>query len=86
MMDGAGQREREWFHALTVPAGLWTVVRLDGRGFSRFTAEHYEKPFDRRFAEVMVDTTRMLSGEFGAPFRDLVVRAGDWRAETTIGP
>ncbi|SDT30973.1 tRNA(His) guanylyltransferase Thg1 family protein [Actinoplanes derwentensis] len=65
---GNAQREREWFHSLTVPPGLWTVLRLDGRGFSRLTASHYEKPFDRRFADVMADTSRLLFEEFGARY------------------
>jgi len=31
------QREREYFHRLTVLPGAWTVLRLDGRGFSATT-------------------------------------------------
>ena len=30
----ASQREREWFHTLSVPPGMWTIIRVDGRGFS----------------------------------------------------
>ena len=36
------------------------VVRLDGRGFSRFTEEHYEKPFDLRFHKHMLATVEAL--------------------------
>lgn len=60
--------EREWFQALTVPKGLWVVLRLDGRGFSRLTAAHYKKPFDRRFADAMVETSTVLFEEFGARY------------------
>ncbi len=30
-------RAREWFHSLTLLPGVWTVIRVDGRSFSRFT-------------------------------------------------
>lgn len=47
-------RRGEWFHSLTAPSGMWTVVRVDGRGFTRFTeAMRYEKPFDARFRDLM---------------------------------
>jgi tRNA(His) 5'-end guanylyltransferase len=62
----AGQRTREYFHALTVLPGAWTVLRLDGRGFSRFTEEHFAKPFDPRFADHMIATAQILLAEFGA--------------------
>ncbi|QWF79540.1 tRNA(His) guanylyltransferase Thg1 family protein [Amycolatopsis sp. CA-230715] len=64
----AGQRAREWFHALTVPVGAWTVVRVDGRGFSRFTERHFGKPFDEGFSGFMVETARALLTEFDARY------------------
>ena len=59
-------RRGEYFHALRVPDEVWTVLRLDGRGFSKFTAERFEKPFDVRFHELMVGTCHRLAKEFGA--------------------
>jgi len=41
----------------------WTVIRVDGRSFSRMTAEHFEKPFDRRFHEAMLSVARALFTE-----------------------
>ncbi|GAA4601466.1 tRNA(His) 5'-end guanylyltransferase [Actinoplanes octamycinicus] len=64
----AGQRAREYFHRLTVLPGAWTVLRLDGRGFSRFTEEHFGKPFDERFAGHMVSTAETLLGELGGRY------------------
>ncbi|MBB5853528.1 tRNA(His) guanylyltransferase Thg1 family protein [Amycolatopsis umgeniensis] len=64
----ARQREREWFHGLTVPPGSWTVLRVDGRGFSKFTEARFEKPFDPRFGECMVETANALLAEFASPY------------------
>jgi tRNA(His) 5'-end guanylyltransferase len=71
-MDGdafeAGQRTREYFHALRVLPGAWTVIRVDGRAFSRFTEQRYEKPFDPRFAEHMITTARALLTDLGGRY------------------
>ncbi|HET9143459.1 tRNA(His) guanylyltransferase Thg1 family protein [Actinophytocola sp.] len=64
----AGQRAREWFHSLTVPPGAWTVIRVDGRSFSRFTREHYDKPYDARFSELMATTAQTLLSEFDGSY------------------
>jgi tRNA(His) guanylyltransferase len=64
----ASQREREWFHALTVPAGMWTVIRVDGRGFSRLTEEHFAKPYDERVRHYMTAAAAALVTEFGAAY------------------
>jgi tRNA(His) guanylyltransferase len=64
----AGQRAREYFHGLTVLPGAWTVLRLDGRGFSRLTEEHFDKPFDQRFSDLMVTTAQALVTELGARY------------------
>lgn len=40
-------------------------VRLDGKGFSKWT-KNLEKPFDMRFSNSMIETTRMLVEEFNA--------------------
>ncbi|ROP37097.1 tRNA(His) guanylyltransferase Thg1 family protein [Saccharothrix texasensis] len=64
----SGQRAGEWFHGLTAPSGMWVVVRVDGRGFSRFTEERFDKPFDVRFSGLMVETAQALLTEFGARY------------------
>jgi len=64
----ARQRAREYFHALTVLPGAWTVLRLDGRGFTRFTGQRFDKPFDARFAEHMIATAQTLVAELGARY------------------
>jgi tRNA(His) 5'-end guanylyltransferase len=62
----AGQRAREYFHKLAVLPGAWTVLRLDGQGFSRLTEQRFDKPFDPRFSDHMVSTTQALLTELGA--------------------
>lgn len=61
----AAQRAREYFHALAVLPGAWTVVRMDGRGFSRFTERRFDKPFDDRFSDLMVTTAQAVLTELG---------------------
>jgi tRNA(His) guanylyltransferase len=64
----AGQRAREWFHSLVVPPGAWMVIRVDGRGFSRFTENRFEKPFDSRFSGMMTATAQALLAEFNGRY------------------
>ena len=64
----AAQRAREYFHALTVLPGAWTVVRMDGRGFSRLTEQHFDKPFDARFSDLMVTTAQAVLTELGGRY------------------
>ncbi|ONI78970.1 tRNA 5'-guanylyltransferase [Actinosynnema sp. ALI-1.44] len=64
----AGQRAREWFHSMTVPPGAWTILRVDGRSFSRFTEQRYDKPFDLRFSQLMTEAARALLVEFGGRY------------------
>ena len=56
-------RALEYFHSLRVLPGAWVVLRVDGRGFSRFTEAHYEKPFDPAFHALMLQTARTLLEE-----------------------
>lgn len=60
----------ETAHDHRVLPGLWMVARLDGRGFTRLTKEvmSYEAPFDERFRDAMIATTRAL---FDGGFRCL---------------
>jgi tRNA(His) 5'-end guanylyltransferase len=53
-------RALEVFHVLRLPPGAWLILRLDGRGFSRFTQMCFEKPFDARFHDGMVQTARAV--------------------------
>jgi tRNA(His) guanylyltransferase len=64
----ATQRAREWFHSLVVLPGTWTVLRVDGRSFSRFTEQRFDKPFDLRFSQLMAEAARALLTEFGARY------------------
>ena len=49
-------RTFEVAHDHCVLPGIYIVARLDGRSFTRLTKEThpFEKPFDRRFRELMV--------------------------------
>ncbi|WP_305794163.1 tRNA(His) guanylyltransferase Thg1 family protein [Myxococcus landrumensis] len=57
-------RQGELFHGLRLLPGAWAVLRVDGRGFSRFTQERFEKPFDPLFHRLMVRTASTLLEEF----------------------
>jgi len=61
-------RKGECFHALRVPPGMWTVVRVDGRGFSRFTESRFEKPFDIRFRRCMEAAAKGLIEALGGVY------------------
>jgi tRNA(His) guanylyltransferase len=53
-------RALEVFHSLRLLPGAWVILRLDGRGFSRFTESCFEKPFDARFHDGMVQTAQAV--------------------------
>lgn len=54
-------RELEYFHSLRLLPGVWVVIRVDGRSFSGFTSSSkFDKPFDLRLHELMVQTTSSL--------------------------
>lgn len=57
-------RSRECFTPLRLLPGAWTILRLDGQGFSRLTQEHYAKPFDAEFHEQMIAAARALVENF----------------------
>lgn len=63
----ARMRVFETAHDHCVLPGIHIVVRLDGRGFTRLTKEvhAFEKPFDERFRDVMLDTAEHLMGGCG---------------------
>ncbi|MEO7003464.1 MAG: tRNA(His) guanylyltransferase Thg1 family protein [Ktedonobacterales bacterium] len=56
-------RALEYFHALRAIPGAWIVLRVDGRSFSRFTADRFEKPFDATLHGYMLATARALLEE-----------------------
>jgi tRNA(His) guanylyltransferase len=56
-------RGLEYFHSLRLLPGVWTVIRVDGRGFTRFTESQFEKPFDPRFRDLMVKAAQALLEE-----------------------
>src|SRR5947209_2064278 len=56
-------RALEYFHSLRILPGVWPVIRVDGRGFTRLTASRFEKPFDLKFRDRMVETARALLEE-----------------------
>ena len=58
-------RRLEAYHSVRCPDGAWVVLRLDGRGFTRFTEGRCEKPFDERFHHWMVAVARAVLEEFG---------------------
>ena len=69
--DELDARMRACEDALDVrlPGEGWVVARLDGRGFSKLTAGHsFEKPFDERFRDLMIQAARHVTGRFGAVF------------------
>lgn len=53
-------RALEVFHSLRLLPGAWVILRLDGRSFSRFTETRFEKPFDGRFHDGMVQTAQAV--------------------------
>lgn len=53
-------RSLEYFHELKLLPETFTIVRVDGRGFSRFTESRFEKPFDLKFHQLMLETSRSL--------------------------
>jgi tRNA(His) 5'-end guanylyltransferase len=56
-------RTLEWFHSLRFLPESWVILRLDGRGFTRFTESRCEKPFDLQFHGWMVQTAHALLEE-----------------------
>ncbi len=58
----AKMRVFETAHDHQVLPGLYMVARVEGRSFSRLTKERHdvEAPFDERFRDMMIETTRHL--------------------------
>src|SRR2546422_10657605 len=56
-------RAMECFHSLRLMDGVYPIIRVDGRSFSRLTGTKFEKPFDTRFHEAMLRTAEALLKE-----------------------
>lgn len=67
MKDEITHKGHEVYSNLKLPSNTWTVVRVDGRGFSSLTEKYFEKPFDFEFSVGMQRTTERLIEEFNAP-------------------
>jgi tRNA(His) guanylyltransferase len=66
--DEFGDRMKDWegrFTKQTVVPSQVLCVRIDGKGFSKFT-KGFVKPFDDRLTKTMVDTTKELVKETNA--------------------
>jgi tRNA(His) guanylyltransferase len=53
-------RSLEYFSSLNLLPACWPIIRLDGRSFSRQTADRFDKPFDPRFRDLMVSAAGAL--------------------------
>lgn len=55
-------RKYETEHDYCVPSGIYMVARIDGRGFTKLTKKvhKFETPFDIRFRDYMIETTKHL--------------------------
>lgn len=56
-------RSLEYFSSLKIVPACWPIIRLDGHGFSRQTANRFDKPFDPRFRDLMVSAAGTLLAE-----------------------
>lgn len=67
-LDALGDRmktyERQETNVRFMP-NTWLYVRIDGRGFSKFT-KGLERPYDKRMSDLMVETTKYLVKETNA--------------------
>lgn len=62
-------RRREVFSAIAVPKDAWAILRVDGRGFTKYTqTAGYTKPFDEAFSAHMVRCAKRLLVEFDAVY------------------
>lgn len=57
-------RTKEALFDQQITEGQWIIVRLDGRGFSSLTEQHFTKPFDDSFHALMLHTAQDLFAVF----------------------
>jgi tRNA(His) guanylyltransferase len=78
-------RTFEPFRSLHIQPGAWTIIRLDGRAFTRFTAHRFAKPFDENLRDAMIEASisllRDFQGIYAFTFSDeiSVVFAPNWK-------
>ena len=53
-------RQLEYFHSLRLLPRTYTVIRADGRSFSKLTSSNFDKPFGLKFHELMVENSTAL--------------------------
>ena len=58
-------RSFEQHSNIAIPLENYIIVRLDGKGFSKFTKNYFKKPFDTTFRDLMVNTTEYLYNSSG---------------------
>jgi tRNA(His) 5'-end guanylyltransferase len=56
-------RSLEYFSSQRMLTDVWAIIRVDGRGFGRLTEGRFDKPFDLRFRDLMVETAQTLMEE-----------------------
>lgn len=61
-------RAGEIFSGARLAADTWTVIRLDGRAFTKFTAGRFAKPYDADFRDVMVEAAAALLEDFAGVY------------------
>lgn len=67
-LDELGDRMKRYERqetAQTFCPNTWLYVRIDGRGFSKFT-KGLKRPYDERLSNLMVKTTEYLVSETNA--------------------
>lgn len=57
-------RGLECFRSLQIATDAWTIIRLDGRAFTGFTASRFSKPFDERLRDLMIEAAAALLQDF----------------------
>jgi tRNA(His) 5'-end guanylyltransferase len=70
MKDELGKRMKENYEIRTrtyLPRRTYTIVRLDGKGFSKYTKKMV-KPFDIDFSDIMDETTKFLCDKLNTRF------------------
>lgn len=60
----ARMRSHEAYSTLKLMPDAWTIARVDGRGFSKLTSAHFEKPFDAKFREHMSSIALAMVKDF----------------------
>jgi len=81
MKDSLGDRMKSYYEDKTriyLPRRTYTIIRLDGRSFSKFT-KRFKKPFDRDFVDMSIEILKTGIVNIHRPDREflLSVRNGN---------